>query len=42
MSPVEAFTEGGEKMSGKNITDNLDIYNVPVEGPVRQKILDLV
>ena len=29
-------------MSGKNITDNLDIYNVPVEGPVRQKILDLV
>ena len=28
-------------MSGKNITDNLDIYNEPVEGPARQKILDL-
>ena len=28
-------------MSGKNITDNLDVYNVPVEGPVRQKIIDL-
>jgi len=28
-------------MSGKNITDTAEIFNMPVEGPVREKILKL-
>ena len=28
-------------MSGKNITDTTEVFNMPVEGPVREKILKL-